>query len=168
MVATAVNILLTFAVLRRLREHGARIVRLEGSGPAQQSEMVGRQPSPFEVVDGTGERLTEETVHDGRTVIGFFSVGCSACHSQAGPFRRAAEDHRFAADRLLVVIDGPAGQDRELVGTLRGLGTLLEGEQAERISAAFGVVSFPAFVTVADGRITAAAPAVALLRPQRV
>ncbi|ADB34987.1 hypothetical protein Kfla_5984 [Kribbella flavida DSM 17836] len=166
LVVTAVNLLITFAVLRRLREHDQRLTQLEGRGGSHLDVLIGREPAPFAVHGIDGARVG----HDGAaaSLIGFFSVGCSACHDQAGPFRQAVEEGRFAGHDVLVVVDGPPGGDPDLVGQLSGLGVVVEGEQAQTVAAAYGVIAFPAFLTTVGGKVASAAPVIAMLRRQLV
>ncbi|MEU4392779.1 hypothetical protein [Kribbella sp. NPDC023855] len=162
----AVNLLLTFAVLRRLREHDQRLARLEARGGSHLDVLVGRKPEPFQIVATDGRQLGHDT--NDALLIGFFSVGCAACHDQAGPFRQALEEGRFGGHEALVVVDGPRGGDPDLVNGLSDLGVVIEGDQAQTVAEAYGVVGFPAFVSVVGGQVTSAAPVVAMLRTQRV
>jgi peroxiredoxin len=163
--AVAVNLVLTFAVLRRLREQDERIGKLEGGAPAR-DELIGREPAPFSVVTADGGVLTHEDLSARPVLVGFFSSGCEPCHTQSAPFRQAVVDGRLAGYRVVAVVDGPPGEDRQLVETVGAAEALIEGPQAQTIAAAFGVVGFPSFVELSSGRVIRASPAFGLIERQ--
>ncbi len=163
--AVVVNLVLTFAVLRRLREQDERIAQLAGGAPSR-DELIGREPAPFSVVTADGGVLTREELSGGPLLIGFFSSGCEPCHTQAAPFRQAVTEGQLAGHRVLAVVDGPAGEDRALVALVGAADALIEGAHAQTIAAAFAVTGYPSFVTVSSGRITRASPAFELIARQ--
>lgn len=163
--AVAVSLVLTFAVLRRLREQDERIARLEGGAPTR-DELIGSEPSPFSVVTADGGVLTHEELTGRPVLVGFFSSGCEPCHAQAAPFRQAVVEGQLAGHRVIAVVDGPVGEDRQLVEVVGAAEALVEGAHAQTIAAAFGVTGYPSFVAVSAGRVTKAAPAYGLIARQ--
>jgi hypothetical protein len=144
------QLVLVLAVLRRLREHEDRFERLaKSAGPMDAYE-------PTELV---GRRVPELAEHGGgqpRT-IGFFSVGCEACHEQAPDFVAAAA----AGGASAIVVGSPAD---ELTGLLQGVPTVVTGAEGDALMKAVDVKAFPTFLQVdEDGLIVRAAFAVAEL-----
>ncbi|MDG4864467.1 hypothetical protein P8605_40610 [Streptomyces sp. T-3] len=137
-------LLLNLAVLRRLREHEERFEQLaQGVGsmaPYDASTLVGR----------TVPELAAHAPEDG-ALIGFFSVGCDACHEQAPRF--AAPEGE--ADGTAFVVGTPAD---ELLTLLSGVPHLVSGERSDQMADAAGIQAFPTFLRVAaDGTVLAAA-----------
>ncbi|WOX25875.1 hypothetical protein [Streptomyces solicathayae] len=142
------QLVLVLAVLRRLREHETRFEQLARSrGPMDAYD-------PNELV---GRRIPELAAHTGgepRTV-GFFSVGCEACHEQAPEFVAAAG----VGDASAIVVGAPAD---ELTGLLGGVPVVVTGEEADGLMRAVDVKAFPTFLRVdGDGVIVRAGIAVA-------
>ncbi|HEY9368661.1 hypothetical protein [Streptomyces sp.] len=144
------QLLLVFAVLRRLREHETRFEQLaRAAGPMDEYD-------PNELV---GRMVPELAAHTGGTArtVGFFSVGCEACHEQAPDFVAVAA----AGDASAIVVGTPAD---ELTGLLRGVPTVVTGDEGDRLMKAVDIKAFPTFLQVdADGVILRAGIAVAEL-----
>ncbi|WP_418955693.1 hypothetical protein [Streptomyces tritici] len=144
------QLLVLFAVLRRLREHESRFERLARSaGPMDAYD-------PNELVGRRVPELAEHTGGAPRT-LGFFSVGCEACHEQAPAFVTAAT----AGDATAVVVGAHAD---ELTGLLAGVPEIVTGEDGDRLMKAVDIRAFPTFLQVdAEGVILRAGIAVAEL-----
>ncbi|GAA0910125.1 TlpA family protein disulfide reductase [Virgisporangium aurantiacum] len=152
--ATAVlNLLLTFAVLRRLRLHAALLESIS-SGP---EDLVGRTVPEFTVRTSEGETVSRSDLAGREYVIGFFSATCAPCKEQAPEFARLAEARSNAA--LSVVMgDGP-GVD-ELRAALVGVPTVVV-ERDHPIAGEFGVDGFPSIMLVdAENTVVAAGASV--------
>jgi hypothetical protein len=145
-VVCLLNLLLLFAVLRRLREHTDELARLRQArlvDPAAEeaSALIGR--SLPDLTTATGDRPE---------LVGFFDAGCSSCHELAPDFAIAA---RQAPSVAIVTGEGP-GAD-ELVALLAAGPTVLVGEQASNVSSSIGIRAYPTFVRIdADGKVVRA------------
>lgn len=146
-----VLLVLVLAVLRRLREHESRFERLAASAGA----MGGHDPA----ADLVGRRVPELAEHTGGSprTVGFFSVGCEACHEQAPEFVASAA----ATGASAIVVGAPA---EELAGLLEGVPTVVTGAESEKLMKAVDIKAFPTFLQVdGEGLIVRAAIAVAEL-----
>lgn len=141
------NLLLIFAVLRRLREHTAELDRLRRSGPFDPAAF----DSAAEEASGlVGRRLPDLVTASGDRpeLVGFFDAGCSSCHELAPDFALAARQ----APSVAVVVGAGQGAD-ELVAVLAGGPTVLLGKRAAEVSTSAGIRAYPTFVRV-DGEGT--------------
>ncbi|MFI6505081.1 hypothetical protein [Nonomuraea typhae] len=134
------DLVLTFAVLRRLREHTAELARLSGA-----------TPPPYDPAVLVGRSLPADgTQWPG--LVAFFHADCDACHVHAPAFAATAR----GLDAMAVVCgDGPK-RDR-LAEVCDGLPYVVTGERAAALEKAVGIEAFPAFLRVgADGAVVAA------------
>ncbi|WP_328401884.1 hypothetical protein OHS70_28290 [Streptomyces sp. NBC_00390] len=145
------QLVLVLAVLRRLREHESRFEQLaKAAGP------MGALDPVAELVGRRVPELAEHTGGSPRTV-GFFSVGCEACHEQAPEFVASAA----ATGASAIVVGTPAD---ELAGLLEGVQTVVTGAEGERLMKAVDIKAFPTFLQVdGEGLIVRAGIAVAEL-----
>lgn len=130
------NLLLTFAVLRRLREHEQRLAGLGPAGPPAAEELVGRTMPRFTGTSTRGEPVSDTA---GR-LVGFFSAACSSCHEQAAAFAGHPDAGRVA----FVVLEPAPEADRAAI--LRALGdspTVLVDPTSKAVAEQLGVRAFP-------------------------
>jgi thiol-disulfide isomerase/thioredoxin len=153
-VACALDLVLTVAVLRRLRRQATTLAQLDGSDDAQVAvrELVGR-PVPEAAGSGHGDPRPR--------LIGFFSPGCPACHEQAPHFLRRARREAGRGVDALAVVCGEAGEAAELAAQLGEAATVVT--DGDDLAAALGVSLFPTFLVADNGTVTAAALAVGKL-----
>lgn len=140
------NVLLTFAILRRLRSHEERLAGFSGSTG---EELVGRTlPEIAEV--GRRARL-----------VGFFSASCAPCREQAAEFARHPDVDRVA----FVLLEAAGEPDRAAI--LDALGdspTVLVDPVSKRVAEELGVRSFPVLLQVDDaGTVVSARHSLAAL-----
>ncbi|MFC4049532.1 hypothetical protein ACFOY4_07555 [Actinomadura syzygii] len=136
------NLLLTLALARRLKEPGA--AGTTHSGPPVVLR-PGSRPAAFASSTTDGEPVTDATLP---ALVAFFSAGCGPCHAQAP----SVAEHARAAGRenVLAVI---AGDDPELVVTLApDVRLVVEEDQAGPVSAAFQNEWTPALYLMGDDR----------------
>jgi thiol-disulfide isomerase/thioredoxin len=147
----ALNLVLTLAVLRRLRQHTAL---LSGPPPGGE-ELVGQAVPEFVVTTRDGGTIGRADLAGREYLIGFFSTTCAPCQEQAPAFARLAEAHRGAA-LSVVVGDGP-GADA-LTSALSGVPTAMV-KPDDPIADDFGVRGFPTMMIVDAGGVVTAAGA---------
>lgn len=141
-VLVLVNMSITFAALRRLREHGEHLAARPDGLPVA-AELVGRSLPDVTVATVDGVKVTAERLRDRPWLIGFFSVTCQPCREHAPLFAAASE-----ADRLAVVItDGATDVQRdELVALLAGTPYIVTESGLDGLSGGLGVQMFPIVV----------------------
>jgi thiol-disulfide isomerase/thioredoxin len=143
------NLLLTLGLIRRMREQANALSALVGGltpPPYDDESMrsVGSAVEPFhaQAVDGSP---IDTGWFDRPTLVGFFSPGCQPCTELLPRFVAAATDMRA----LAVIEPGPL-DDSDYRAALADHATVVVGEPARAVIAAFGVQGFPAVCRV-DG-----------------
>lgn len=151
------NLTLTFAMLRRLREHQAELGRLSGGMPPPfGDDLVGRPVPRFHAAAVDGASVTRDSLLGRPRLVGFFSAGCQPCHEQAPEFGKwLSEQGGDSSEGVAVVTDSGPEAD-ELVALLRDKATVVTGSDAFAVADAFAVSGFPTFLQVdAEGVVTA-------------
>ncbi|WP_028927912.1 TlpA family protein disulfide reductase [Pseudonocardia acaciae] len=135
------NLLLTFAILRRLRDHEERLAGGGPFGSPGPDALIGRTMPAFTGTSTRGEAVSEAT---GR-LVGFFSASCGPCRELAAEFARHPDEGRMA----FVVLESASEPDRAAI--LDALGdspTVLVDPTSQAVAEALGVRSFPTLVQV--------------------
>ncbi|WP_406208087.1 hypothetical protein OH807_36110 [Kitasatospora sp. NBC_01560] len=151
-IAVAANLVLTFAIIRRLRalEEG-------GTGGAPDAlPAVGTAVAEFAAVTTSGVEVTAADVAVGEAFAGFVMVGCTPCgtliDSLAGGAVTGADDPLF-----FVVGDPDDPETRRMSALLGPVGRVAVVAEKSAATAAFGQVSaFPTLLRIKDGVIAAA------------
>ena len=157
LVPTAVfNLLLSFAVIRRLR--AVERERPAAAKPRAKSlPGVGTTVGAFRKSAVDGSVLTADDFHNRTWYVGFLLVGCTLCKEQVAALR---SDPRFAPDRtVLFVASRNADTDgkRQLVESVQDLGRVAPITPADPVLAAFGGVNvYPTLLRIESGRIAVA------------
>ncbi|MEV0160396.1 hypothetical protein [Nonomuraea fuscirosea] len=135
------DLLLTFAVLRRLREHTAELARLAGEPrtlPYDPSFLIGR------TLPGTAADTEARP-----RLVAFFDAGCDSCHEHAPVFAAAARP-----GTSLAFVTGADPLLRGLVDAIGDAAPVISGDDADAVVAELGIQAFPLFLRLdADGRI---------------
>ncbi|WP_067171259.1 TlpA disulfide reductase family protein [Microtetraspora niveoalba] len=147
-----VNLLLTVAVIRRLKEHTELLS--ERARPEMFSKSAGDPVGEFTAVTTAGETLSSSELPP-LVVAAFFAPGCQPCEEQipqltAYAARYPADGPRFWA----VVFDTGADPEavREKVAALDGNVNVILEPPGGPVARAFGVNTVvPAFVVAGDG-----------------
>ena len=144
------DLVLTLAVIRRLRDHTGRLDRLSHGAPEGAGMLsAGARVPDFAGLTTTGVAVTHKDVSPG--VIAFLSVTCDACKEQLPVFTQYVADAGLSADQVLAVVTGADSPDRDaLVASLDGV-TVVAEEFGGPVGRAFGASVFPAFYSVDDG-----------------
>ncbi|SDY96336.1 hypothetical protein SAMN05421504_10829 [Amycolatopsis xylanica] len=137
------ELLLTFAVLRRLREQGEELAALKAKH--------GHRYDPAVL---TGKEIPV-TGHD---LVGFFDSGCPTCHEEAPHFAELAVHHT-----ALAVISGAPKDVTDLIELLSPVASLVLGDEASELVTAVDIQAFPTFLRVSGSRIDQAQTSVAAL-----
>lgn len=152
-----VDLLLTFGVIRRLRECcGAAVSGAAGAPGVGQLPVAGQRVDEFAVTTVDGAPVSPDTLTPG-TVVVFVAPACKDCRAQLPDLIRWSETQ----DRqgVLVVIDART-PDRidDLVDRLNPVArVIVEGLDAP-VMTAFGVNTFPAACVITDGIVLASSP----------
>ncbi|MEV4242701.1 hypothetical protein AB0J63_04745 [Streptosporangium canum] len=148
----AVNLLLTLAVIRRLREHSAQ---LAADRPARPPLVASGTALPeFTAAAPDGTRLSRD-FFAGPTLVGMFSTTCAACHERLPEFTARAES--LGPGRALAVVVGDQEDADAFTPALTPVATVVVEPPDGPLSKAFQVSFFPAFYLVDDRAVITAA-----------
>lgn len=141
--ASAINLLLTAGVIRRLREHTDRLGELAGVPP-----MVSMQPADgrigrFAARSSRNRAVTSETL-SGAVLVGAFAEGCPMCQEALPGFVDLARRIPGGPEQVMALLVGrSAGMARER-RRLEPVAQVVEEEVQAAVSNALGVQGFPA------------------------
>ncbi|MEU8660836.1 hypothetical protein [Actinoplanes philippinensis] len=141
--ATALNLLLTFGVIRKLKVHDAKL--------ADRNAVIQEATLP----PGTSVPAVRATTVDGGAVssvrpgsaqlIGFFSVGCGACDDRIPEF--VAYQQRTGVAAVAVVVTGADDSGPYVARLSPHVDVVVEPERGP-LATVFAVTSFPALCLV--------------------
>ncbi|MDA0631857.1 TlpA disulfide reductase family protein [Nonomuraea sp. MCN248] len=148
----ALNLILTFGVIRRLREHDRA---LAGHSAPDQGVRVGGAVRGFTAVTVDGDPLTRAHL-TGRTAVGFFSTTCAPCLERLPEFVDHARAFPGGRDQVLVVVVTSRPEEaQDFVGRARSVARVVVERFDGPIAGAFGVTAFPTLALVEEGMIVA-------------
>lgn len=151
-VLCAVDLVLTLAVIRRLRLHTLQLAELPPPGP--QLLPVGTRIPDFLATTPDYETVTGADFRPG--VIAFFSTTCAACKEQLPRFLQYLETFGHERGQVLAVVTGAAVTGKEspenhgYAEELRGVARVVREELDGSVGKAFSANVFPAFYLVDD------------------
>jgi thiol-disulfide isomerase/thioredoxin len=151
-----VDLLLTLAVLRRLREHTDQLGRLSGAAEhasmgVDRDKLVGRELPEFSATTVDGAVVSWESVTGGVDLVGFFSPGCAPCLTQAPLF--AGETGRLAAGRTLALVAGSGPDAEDLIQILKGATDVVLAPDSMTLVKGLGIGAFPTFLRLDAGGV---------------
>jgi len=139
------NLLLTLAILRRLRATESR--------SAQRGVLAaGDTPAEFAASDTDGKPLTRDELR-GTVLVGFFSTTCGACTEELPNFLRRAAETAGGRSQVLAVVQGDAAAAADLAGALAGVARVVVEEPNGPVGTAFQVAAMPAWTLLDDGTV---------------
>ena len=155
-----VDLLLTLAVLRRLREHTAELARLSGAGPASmgvdRDQLIGQELPQFSATTVGGAAVSRESLTGEVELVGIFSPGCGPCLVQAPLF--VEEAGRLAAGKTLALVAGSGSGADDLVQILEGATDVVLAPVSTTVVNGLSINAFPTFLRLdAGGAIVDAA-----------
>jgi thiol-disulfide isomerase/thioredoxin len=160
---SVVNLLFSFGVIRRLREHTALLDRrVDGMSPFEATRPVGETVDDFAASTVDGEPISRDLL-TGTTLVGFFSPSCAPCRERLPTFVEQARDH----EPVLAVVVAPEGDEGApaVVDELRPVARVVREAPDGPLATAFGVHGFPAFALIgSDGEVIASGIELTALR----
>lgn len=142
-----VNLLFSFGVIRRLREHTEILNEIGGRAGSVMLE-PGQKVAGFEAatVDGAPVALAAA---GGPALVGFFTPGCGPCSAKLPAFVELAREHPGGRDRVFaVVLSHDDAEAAPYVQDLAAVAQVVRGVEGGPMPKAFGVQGFPAFAVV--------------------
>jgi thiol-disulfide isomerase/thioredoxin len=140
----ALDLLLTLAVIRRLREH-TDLLSNRASEPATTVIPPGQQVGAFSSADLDGQPVSLDG-GEGPRLVAFFSPGCKPCQAMLPDFAAHAAGYPGGRARVLAVISGDdrRGAD-EFAEILVPVARVVFEEPKGPLAEAFQVAGFPAW-----------------------
>jgi hypothetical protein len=145
------DLLLTFGVLRRLREHATLLAAMPTDQPPGLA--TGERPVPFVTVSTAGQAISGPS---GLRVVAFFSTSCSVCPGKIAPFLRYAQSAGLHQDRVLAVIATETEASDYLAELSDAASVCLEQPQGGAVGNAFKLNGFPSFFLLDDDGVIVA------------
>jgi protein-disulfide isomerase len=142
-VLCAVDLILTVGVIKRLREHTARLSAMRGIPSVQAGERIGE----FAALTVDGEQVTADHLADD-TLVGFFSPTCEPCKEKLPKFVEYARTVPGRRDRVLATVVGDGEQAEEFVAQLRPVARVVVEDSGGAVSAAFKARAYPLVLRV--------------------
>ncbi|QYC38775.1 AhpC/TSA family protein [Nonomuraea coxensis DSM 45129] len=146
------NLVLTVAVIRRLREHTELINQGRAQSPAQGEVTLpaGTRVGEFRAVTGDDRTVTRDDLRQGM-VVAFFSPRCPTCVEQKPAFIRYASGLSGGRDDVIAVLLGSPEELEGLREELSGVAQIvIEADVDGEMSTAFGLRGYPAFCLMGE------------------
>jgi hypothetical protein len=141
------DLLLTFGVIRRLREHTELLsVSRDPRSPAI-GLAAGELPAVFTAVTIDGDVVGNESMF---RLVGFFSTSCAICAKRVASFVDYLTVHRIERDSVLAIV-GAGDEAPPYLDTLAAVARVCLEREDGGIASAFKVGGFPAFCLLDPG-----------------
>lgn len=144
------NLIFTFGVIRRLREHTQQLASRPAAAPDLMMLTAGEQIDGFTATTTTGLTVSRAGL-TGLTLVGFFSPHCRACQERLPSFRTRAADLPGGRAQVIAVAIGSADETAELQTQLADVAQVVVEPEQSDMALAFGVRAYPAFALVDAG-----------------
>lgn len=147
------DLLLTFGVIRRLREHTELLSVRPGADLPVIGVNVGEAPAAFTGLGTDGAALSGPA---GLRMVAFFSSFCSICPKRVPVFLDYLRANQVRRDDVLAVVVGPADEPVPYLDRLAEAALVCTEPEDGALARAFKVEGFPAFCLLdTDGAVLA-------------
>ena len=147
-----VDLLLTFGVIRRLRQH-TELLSSRGSDVEVLGLHAGDVPAAFTALATDGRQLTGPA---GIRLAAFFSSTCSVCPRRVPDFTKYVRANQVAPGEVLAVVLAGAGESVPYIDRLAEVASVSVQSPDGELATAFGVLGYPAFCVLdAEGTVQA-------------
>lgn len=148
-VLCVLNLLLTFGVIRRLREHGDLIAKgaASGAGGGPPTLPVGQRAAEFTGITTDGAAVSRDLL-SGDTLVAFLTPGCTPCQKKLPGLVEAAREWPGGRSKTLAVVIGDPDEAADYVEKLVPVARVVLESPGGEVAAAFGVQSYPLFGVV--------------------
>jgi hypothetical protein len=147
---TVINLVVSYGVIRRLREHEQRFAERTGGQPDNLLTEAGGKVGDFAVPDLDGNPITLATF-EGPTLAGFFSATCEPCAEVVPLFVATAAGWPGGARNVLAVVIDGGSEPGGYLDPLRAVATVVGSDHAEPVSQAFGLRGVPGICVIEPG-----------------
>ncbi|PZT75314.1 MULTISPECIES: TlpA family protein disulfide reductase [unclassified Streptomyces] len=151
---TVLNLMLTLAVIRRLRKHEDER-RQQNFVPPESGPETGAALPAFTAVTLAGEPVTADSLKGRQAALTFLSTDCSACVMAVNDMPEFARRTGMDASQMLVVIAGDEADAHRMAEPLAGIATVVVEETGGPLSALYSIRATPTTVLAdPDGTVT--------------
>ncbi|MDA0637660.1 hypothetical protein OUY22_29995 [Nonomuraea sp. MCN248] len=155
-----INLVLTLAVIRRLRDHTERLGVLQAGDPSQALLAPGTSLPTLRAESVDGETIDSRVTSP--EVVALLSTECSVCLEQLPDLVGLITDRRLDRPAAVAVIMGDdSAQAEQLVEKLLPIASVVRQPWGGPIEKAFQARAFPAFYLASEGVVRAASISVA-------
>lgn len=151
----AVDLVLTLAVIRRLREHTTRLAEMSPMAPELASPGTPLGEFTATPTVGGGDRRISHEFFTEPTVVGVFSTTCPGCHERLPEFVDYLIDE--SEKPALVLVTGEPEAAKEFTDALDPIATVVVEPLNGPMSKALRVSRVPVFYVVDDNAVIVAA-----------
>lgn len=145
------NLVLTFGVVRRLREHTRIISKVTQAEPNIAGP--GTRIGDFNVESVAGAIVSASTLVEG-TLVGFFTPGCGPCEERMPKFIDYASASGRSRDRVLAVVAAADELDAaDYVRRLSAVASVVVEPTEGPVEKAFAATAFPVWCTVGSNGV---------------
>ncbi|MFD7861256.1 peroxiredoxin family protein [Streptomyces sp. NPDC059783] len=150
---TVLNLLLTLAVVRRLRRQESE--RQQPFGTIDSGPETGAPLPDFTADTVAGGTITAASLKGRQGALTFLSTDCSACTMAVADLPEFARRTGMDAGQMIVVIAGDADDAHRMAEPLAGIATVVVEETAGPLSTLYSIEATPTTVlTDPDGTVT--------------
>jgi hypothetical protein len=156
-VLCVLDLVLTFGIIRRLREHTELLSR-RADGPRGSLDIVispGQVVGDFAAVTTDGDPLSRAAL-TGQTLVAFVSPDCKGCTERLPGLVERAQVMPGGRTQVLAVVAGEQDTNAELRAMLEPVARVVTDGHYDALAQAFKVRGFPAFALVAGGGVVVA------------
>ncbi len=147
------NLLFTFGVIRRLREHTSQLASQRNTRGERVMLGPGEQVGDFVATTTRGLEISRASLV-GLTLVGFFSPHCPACQERLPSFVTRVASMPGGRAQVIAVVVGSAEETVQLQAQLADAAQVVVQPDQSDLVRAFGVRGFPAFALVdTDGTV---------------
>jgi thiol-disulfide isomerase/thioredoxin len=148
------DLLLTFGVIRRLREHTEMLAQRDRHRDQPGAEdtiglAAGAAPEDFTATDSAGAAVRGPS---GLSVVAFFSTSCPVCPERAPVFIDYVRQHRVGRAEVLAVVIGQGAESVPYLAGLTEVARVCAESPGGSIGQAFALRGVPAFFVLDAGR----------------
>ena len=148
------NLALSLAVIRRLREHSDKLAALGGIFVGRDSGLAPGAAVPgLAAVTHDGAELPVDALAAGDRLLAFVSASCAACREHLPGFVAAAAAH--GPDGTVVVVTGDPDRGADLVRMAAGAARVVVEADDGPWTSGYHITTFPTFFRLRDGVVAA-------------
>lgn len=147
------DMLMTFGVIRRLREHTATLGQFTGADMSVSGLGQGETPGGFSITDVDGKSVQGPA---GLRLTAFFSSSCPVCPEKVPAFTDYVRISGAQRDQVLAIVVGSSADEIPYLGRLAEVAQVCVEPASGDLVKPFKINGFPAFCLLdADGSVVA-------------